>query len=225
MKAIIVGGGKVGYYLLKTLLERKHKVVLIERDKDVCSRIAEDIEAEIILGDGTDLDVLKDADINEAEVVAAVTGKDEENLVICQIAKASFDISKTIARVNNPKNRSLFKALGVDTTVCSTEVIANLIEWEFECDKLKIVQTIDKGELLLVEAIISPCSAWMGKKIKEIKMPEEVIIASIFRDDKIVYRKGDTVLLDNDRALLVTNIHRKVELERSIFKGGHYAKR
>jgi trk system potassium uptake protein len=128
MKAIIVGGGKVGYYLFKTLRENRYNVVLIERERALCKKISEEIDGEIICGDGLDLEVLKDADIRRAQVVAAVTGKDEENLIICQMAKMNFNVKKTIARINNPKNGPIFKALGVDEIVCNTEVIGNLIE-------------------------------------------------------------------------------------------------
>jgi len=132
MRAIVVGGGKVGYYLVKTLKEKKYRVVLIEKEIKLCEKIAEDLEVDVICGDGSDVEVLKDAGIEKAEVVAAVTGKDEENLVICQMAKVNFNINKTIARINNPKNIAIFKALGVDKTVCSTQVICNLIEGEFD---------------------------------------------------------------------------------------------
>ena len=125
MKSIIIGGGKIGFNLLKTLKDRGYNVTLIEIDENICRAIAEDIDSDIICGDGTSLDVLKDAGINGADIIAAVTGKDEENLVICQIAKRGFNIGKSIARINNPKNIPMFKALGVDQTVCSTEVIAD----------------------------------------------------------------------------------------------------
>jgi trk system potassium uptake protein TrkA len=128
MKAIIVGGGKVGYYLFKTLRENRYDVVLVERKEALCKKISEELDGEIICGDGSDLEVLKDADIRRAEVVAAVTGKDEENLVICQMAKMNFNVQKTIARINDPKNGPIFKALGVDEIVCNTETISNLIE-------------------------------------------------------------------------------------------------
>lgn len=128
MKAIIVGGGKVGYYLFKTLRENRYDVVLIEREKVLCQKISEELDGEIIFGDGLDPEVLKDAGISKAKVVAAVTGKDEENLIICQMAKMNFNVKKTIARINNPKNRPIFKSLGVDETVCNTEIIWNLIE-------------------------------------------------------------------------------------------------
>jgi trk system potassium uptake protein len=128
MKAIIVGGGKVGYYLFKTLRENRYDVVLVERKEALCKKISEELDGEIICGDGSDLEVLKDADIRRAEVVAAVTGKDEENLVICQMAKMNFNVKKTIARINDPKNGPIFKAFGVDEIVCSTEAISNLIK-------------------------------------------------------------------------------------------------
>ncbi len=131
MDIIIIGGGKVGYYLLKSLHDQ-HEVVLIEKDKAVCEKIAEEFNDMILWGDGTALDVLKDAGIDDANVVVAATGKDEENMIICQIAKLNFNINKTIARVNNPKNIAAFKMLGVDKTVCSTEVIANMIEMTFK---------------------------------------------------------------------------------------------
>jgi trk system potassium uptake protein TrkA len=128
MKAIIVGGGKVGYYLFKTLRENRYDVVLVERKEALCKKISEELDGEIICGEGSDLEVLKDADIGRAEVVAAVTGKDEENLVICQMAKMNFNVKKTIARINDPKNGPIFKALGVDEIVCNTEAISNLIK-------------------------------------------------------------------------------------------------
>lgn len=131
MDIIIIGGGKVGYYLLKSL-HKKHEVVLIEKNRAVCEKIAQEFNDLILWGDGTSLDVLKDASIENANVVVAATGKDEENIIICQIAKENFKISRTIARVNNPKNIKIFEQLGVDKTVCSTEVIANMIEMTFE---------------------------------------------------------------------------------------------
>lgn len=128
MKALVVGGGKVGYYLFKKLSKDGYDVVLVEKDIELCKKISEELDGEIICGNGSDLEVLKEADISRAEVVAAVTGKDEENLVICQMAKLNFNVNKTIARIKNPENGPIFKSLGVDTTVCITEVIFNSIE-------------------------------------------------------------------------------------------------
>ena len=220
MKSIIIGGGKIGYYLLKTLKEKNYNVVLIERDKKLCESIAEDIDADIICGDGTDVDVLKDAGINEAEVVAAVTGADEENLVICKIAKSTFNISKTIARVNNPKNMSMFKALGVDKTVCSTAVIANLIEYEFDKDNFKIIQTFERGAMILVEIKIDKESIWNDNFVKDLDLPDECVMTSVLRDDKAIYPRGNTRIIENDNILVLTNNTGLLELKKQIKNGG-----
>ncbi len=214
MKSIIIGGGKIGYYLLKTLKENNYNVVLIEKDKQLCESIAEDIDADIICGDGSDIDVLKDAGINEAEVVAAVTGADEENLVICKIAKSTFNIPKTIARINNPKNMSLFKALGVDKTVCSTAVIANLIEYEFDKDNFKTVQTFERGAMILVEIKIDKESIWNDSFIKDLELPDECVVTTIMRDEKAIYPRGNTRIIENDNILVLTNNSGLLELKK-----------
>ncbi len=225
MKSIIIGGGKIGYNLLKTLKERGYDVTLIEKSENTCRKIAEDIDADIICGDGTELDVLNEAGINNAEIIAAVTGKDEENLVICEIAKMEFQISKSIARVNNPKNIAMFKALGVDQTVCSTAVIANLIEYEFDREICKIVQTFDRGAMTLVEAAIHDGNCWIDCFIKDLALPSECVIASILRDGKVIYPKGDTQILRNDSIYIITNHATFLEIKKHLQGGGAlYAK-
>jgi len=219
MKAVIVGGGKVGYYLFKTLREKHYDVVLVERERDLCNKIAEELDGEIICGDGTDPEVLKDVDIERAEVVAAVTGKDEENLVICQMAKINFNVNNTIARINNPKNSPIFKALGVDKTVCSTEVISNLIEGAIGSDEIKSVQILDRGEIVLLEVEITKKSPWHDKIIRNLEMPEECVIVSIVRNDRVVYPRGQIEIKLGDRVLLVTSLEKKRLLEKVVIGG------
>ena len=221
MKAIVIGGGKVGYYLLKTLMEKNYDVVLIERNKNVCRSISEDIDADIICGDGTDIDVLRDAGIVDADVVAAVTGSDEENLVDCIIAKTTFGIQKTIARVNNPKNMEMFKALGVDKTVCSTAVISNLIEYEFDRDNIKIIQTFERGAMILVEIKIEKDSLWCDRFIKDLDLPGECVVTSILRDNKAIYPRGNTRILENDNILVLTNSAGLTILKKYLKNEGH----
>jgi K+ transport systems, NAD-binding component len=211
MKSIIIGGGKVGYNLIKTMKERGFESTLVEIEESSCLRIAEEIGAEVICGDGTELSVLRDAGIQKAEVVAAVTGKDEENLVICEIAKTIFNVSKTIARINNPKNTKMFKALGVDQTVCSTEVIANLIEYEFDRELCKVVQTFDKGALVMIEVAVNMANPWIDQFVRDLSLPKECVIASVIREGKVIYPRGDTQILNNDLILIITN--RKTFLE------------
>mgnify|MGYP003375874696 FL=1 len=205
MKIIVIGGGKVGFYLAKNLLNRRHDVTLIEKSKEVCNKISNKLDIDIIYGDGTDIEVLKDADIDIADVVVAATGKDEENLVICEVAKENFNIQETIARVNNPKNQYVFKRLAVDKTVCSTEVISNLIDWEFESEQVRILQIFERGNMVLAEIYIDKNISWCNKYIKDIVMPMEFVILYIYRDSEVIYPKGDLLLKENDKVVIVTD--------------------
>lgn len=219
MRAVVVGGGKVGYYLVKALIEKKHRVTLIEKNAKICTKIAEELGVDVICGDGSDVEVLKDADIEEAEVVAAVTGKDEENLVICQMAKVNFNINETIARINNPKNIAIFQALGVDKTVCSTQVICNLIEGEFNSEPLKVIESINKGEMILVEAKIDKNSAWKDKSVEKLKLPKECLILSIIRSEKVIFPRGSIEIKEGDKVLIITSTDKKKDVEKSIIGG------
>jgi trk system potassium uptake protein TrkA len=221
MRSIIVGGGKVGYYLFKTLHERGHSVVLIERDRDTCQRIAEDINADVMFGDGTDLDVLRDAGIEHTDIIAAVTGTDEENLVICKIAKLNFNINNTIARVNNPKNMDMFKTLGIDTTVCSTAVIANLIESEVSQEDVKIISTFERGAMVLAEVVINEKMVWNNVKIVDMVLPEDCVFVSVLRGSEIIYPKGDTLIQKGDKVLFVTSTSVLSNLSKVIYDRGN----
>lgn len=205
MKVIVIGGGKVGFYLAKNLVNRKHNVTLIEKDKKLCNKISKKINTDIIHGDGTDLDVLRDAEIDIADVVVAATGKDEENLVICEVAKENFNIKQTISRINNPKNQEVFKMLSVDKTVCSTEVISNLIDWEFENEQIRILQIFERGNMVLVEIYIDKNISWCNKLIKNLVMPLDFVIVYIYRDSNVIYPKGDLLIKDNDKVVIATD--------------------
>lgn len=205
MKVVVIGGGKVGFYLAKNLVNRKHDVTLIEKDKSLCNKISNKINIDIIHGDGTDLDVLKDAEIDIADVVVAATGKDEENLVICEVAKENFNIKQTISRINNPKNQEIFKRLSVDKTVCSTEVISNLIDWEFGNEQIRILQIFERGNMVLVEIYIDKSISWCNKSIKDLVMPLDFVIVYIYRDSKVIYPKGNLLLEEDDKVVIVTD--------------------
>jgi trk system potassium uptake protein TrkA len=219
MKAIIVGGGKVGYYLVKTLKGNRVTITLIEKDPAVAARISEELDIDVVCGDGSDLEVLAECGVQDVELVAAVTGSDEENLVVCQIAKTSFHVAKTIARINNPKNIEMFKALGVDKTVCSTEVIADLIEYEVDNDAVRVVQTFEMGSMVLAEVLMQEKSRWLDTAIKDIALPLDCVVVSIVRDAKVIYPRGDTVIHLGDEVLVVTDKESMHTLRKSVSKG------
>lgn len=203
MRSLIIGGGKIGYNLLKTLKDKNQKITLIERDKDTCVKIADELDATVIHGDGTDLAILEEAGIAGAEIVAAVTGTDEENMVICQIAKKHFNVEKIIARVNNPKNIFIFKSLGIERIVCSTALIADMIEYELNSDSYRVLQTLEHGRMVLAEVVIESRNPWCGKEIKNMDLPGECVIVSVIRDENIIYPRGDTRISENDKVLFI----------------------
>ncbi len=205
MKALVIGGGKVGYFLVKTLLEHKTKVTLIEKDRDRAEVISKELNIEVLCGDGSDISILNDAGIQNSEIVAAVTGSDEENLVICQIVKVSFGKSKTIARINNPKNIKMFNQLGVDKTVCSTEVIASMINNEMTNETVKVIQTFDRGNMVVAEINIHPKHSWANQLIRDIKLPGNSVLISVIRKDEVIYAKGDTLIHKDDIVMMVGN--------------------
>jgi len=132
MYIIIVGAGKVGYFLAKRLCASKHTVSIVEKDKDTCETIAKELEALVVNGDGCDPEILEEAGAKRADVVAAVTGDDEDNLIICQLAKELFNAKRTVGRVNNPDNERVFSELDIDVPVDSTMIIGKIIESALE---------------------------------------------------------------------------------------------
>src|SRR3990167_10482692 len=154
MFVLVVGGGKVGYYLAKELIENSHEVVLMEKDRARADQIADEIGSVVVPHDGCEGKYLLEAGANRADIVAAVTGDDEDNLVICQMAKHHFDVPRTIARVNNPKNEDLFRHLGVDEIISPTRMVLASIEQDIPVHELLHPPQLKGGELELVEAQI-----------------------------------------------------------------------
>ena len=151
MYIVIAGGGKVGYYLSKTLLSYDHSLKIIEMSKEMCEKIADDLNIPVLNGDATRTDILDAAETAKADIFIAVTGQDEENLIACQLARKNFGVRRTIARVNNPKNIKVFEALGVDTAVSSTSIIADLIEQEVDYAGMKTLTNIKQHNIIVSE--------------------------------------------------------------------------
>src|SRR5581483_9980178 len=154
MYIIVIGGGKVGYYLGKELVESQHEVLIIEKDRAKCDRIVDELGDIVLQGDGCEASTMEIAGFGRADMVIAVTGEDEDNLVACQVAKAKFKVPRTVARINNPKNSEIFRRLGIDTTVSATDVILAHIEQELPIHPLIPLMTIKGGGLEIVEVKI-----------------------------------------------------------------------
>jgi trk system potassium uptake protein TrkA len=205
MNIVIVGGGKVGYYLVKTLMESgRHRITVMEKNPERCSALAEELDCLVIRADGTDIDSLSQANMEDADVLVAVTGQDQDNLVACQLARTIYGIEKTIARVNNPKNHEVFKTLGVNVTVSSTGLIAEMIEGELSMGDLHTLLTFERGELELVEAEIEDSSKLAGLVISKMELPKECIIVMIYRKGRAIIPAGDTILRSGDKLVALT---------------------
>jgi trk system potassium uptake protein TrkA len=202
MYIIIVGGGKVGYYLAKQLVEDGHEVLVIEKDAAKCKQIADELGDIVLRGDGCEGITLERAGTGRADLFIALTGEDEDNLVACQVAKNKFNVRRTVARIDNPKNEAVFKQLGIDTTVSTIAIILANIEQELPSHPLISLLNIKGGGLEMVEAKVPPYSAMVGKTIAELLLPQQCLITVIIDEEGVpriptsdtLVRAGDEVV-------------------------------
>ena len=206
MYIIIVGGGKVGYYLAKSLLREDNEVLIIEKDKRKCDTISAELGGIVMRGDGTDSIVMDEAGMSRAELAIAVTGDDEDNLMICQMAKKKFGVKRTISRINNPKNEHIFKLLGIDHTVSVTDLILAQITREIPAHSLVHLLTLKDVGVSFVEAKVPDDSPAVGKRLKDLGIPEDCVIPFIIREGKGIVPHGETVLQNGDELVAVTTV-------------------
>jgi trk system potassium uptake protein TrkA len=204
---IVAGAGKVGYHLARALIG-DHEVLLIEQDPARCAFIAAEMGDEVIMqGDACDAATMERAGMGRADLVAAVTGDDEDNLTVCQIAKAKFDVPRAVARVSNPQNEPLFRKLGIDVTVSATSLIMSHIEQELPWKGLIPLVILQSVGLEIVEVRVPPDAAIVGRHVRELLLPQGSLL-SLLIDDQGVPRLAtpDTVIHGNDIVVAVTRI-------------------
>jgi len=206
MYIIVVGGGKVGYYLSKSLLEGRHEVLVIEKDASKCAALMDELGVSVLQGDGCEGSLLAQAGMERAEVVVAVTGDDEDNLVVCQVAKSKFNVRRTIARINNPKNEHIFRELGIDVAVSSTDLILSQIETVIPSQSLVHLLTLRNVGVSFIELEVPPDSPALNRPLRELGIPDDGIIPLIIRDGKqAIIPYGDTMLEPGDQVIAVTS--------------------
>ena len=217
MYIIIVGGGRVGYYLGRALLDEGHEVLILEKNATFCEIINEEMGSVCVRGDGCEAVTLADVGTGRADMLVAVTGDDEDNLVACQVAKYKFNVSRTIARIRNPQNEVIFKKLGVDVTVSATDIILEAIEKEVPTHPLTHLLTLSDKGLEIVEVRIPPDSATIGKLVKEIPLPEGSKLALVIpRDRKPRIPTPSTVIREGDRVIALTTPESEAELRAAL---------
>lgn len=212
MYIIVVGGGKVGYYLTKTLLVEGHEVLLIERDRHKVEVYNERLGSVVLAGDGAEAAVLSEAGAQRADVVIAVTGEDEDNLVVCQMSKSKFHVPRAIARVNNPRNEALFQRLGIDVTVSQTEHILKLIEQKIPEQSFVHLLNLRHDDLTIVEARVGEDSRIAHKRVADVEFPVNCVIAAIIRGPDPVMALPTTEILPGDELVIVTHMHEEEQL-------------
>ncbi|HSC50285.1 MAG TPA: TrkA family potassium uptake protein [Gaiellaceae bacterium] len=220
MYILIAGGGKVGANLARVLLsDGKHEVTLVEQRRDRFERLEQEFEHQVLLGDATELFVLERAGIaRPPDVVAALTGDDEDNLIICQLAREKYGVQKVIARVNDPRNQAHFDLLGISPTVSATRGLMALIEHEVPEHDLVHLLELRKENLEIVEVQIPEGAPAAGKRVERLDLPEGSRLISIMRNGRSEIAVGATELQPGDQVLAILQPGREDELRRVLLK-------
>src|SRR5919108_354160 len=204
MYVIIVGGGKVGKNVARSLVDMGHEVTLLEQRRDRFDQLDAEFGHVAMLGDGTEINVLERAGVaRPPDLLLAVTGDDEDNIVICQIAKEKYGVPKVIARVNDPRNQEHFDLLGISPTVCATSNIMALVEHEVpEHGLIHLLELRNEG-LEIVEVQIEKSSPWAGKTVEKLNLPGDSRLISVTRNGQAEIAIGSTKLEPGDHVLAI----------------------
>lgn len=214
MFVMIIGGGKTGSQLAAQLLSQGHKVKVLEDREVVLERLRQELPLEsVVAGDGSSPGVLEAAGVKEAQVLAAVTGEDETNLVITNLARFEFNVPRIIARVNNPKNAWLFNQdMGVDVALNQSDILARLIAEEMSLGDMMTLLKLRKGEYSVVEEKVHPEAIAAGKAIKDIELPPECVLVAVLRKGRLIIPRGDTILQPVDEVIALVHASQLAQL-------------
>ena len=214
MFVIIVGGGKTGSQLALQLLNAGHQVKVIEDRESVLERLRQELPPDtVVAGDGSSPAVLENAGITHAQVLAAVTGEDEANLVITTLARYEFGVPRIIARVNNPKNAWLFDTeMGVDVALSQADILAKLIAEEMSLGDMMTLLKLRKGEFSIVEEKVHPQAPAAGKLLREIDLPPECVFVAILRKGRLIVPHGNTLIQPVDEVIALVHANHLASL-------------
>jgi trk system potassium uptake protein TrkA len=213
MYIIVVGAGKVGWNLARELLEKNHEVTAIESNRRRYLTVEQELEHNVSYGDASELWVLERAGIQRADMVIAVTGDDEDNMLICQVAREKYQVDQVIARVNNPRNKQHFELLGVRPTVSATDLILRLIEHEVPEYGLVHLLDLQEEQLEIIEMLLGQDCEVNGRRVGDLQMPDGSLLISVLRDGKGFVPGPDTVLQPGDEVLAVLDPGREDDLK------------
>lgn len=215
MKVIIIGGGQVGSHLASLLYSNGHEIRVIEHRERVFKKLEQELPHEtLIFGNGSDPEVMEQAGIASANVVAAVTGADEINLVVSTLAKMEFGVPRVVARVNNPKNAWLFNSgMGVDVGVNQAELMAHFVVEEMNLKDMFTLLKLNRGDYSIVQLTVQERAKAANKLLKDLSIPKKTVLIAITRDKAMLIPKGDTQILVDDDVLALTDEASRKELK------------
>jgi trk system potassium uptake protein TrkA len=207
MNVLIAGGEPTGAQLAALLLEQRHKVYIVEHRKDVLGLLHQQLPTDAIYEDRVmDLKVLEDAGIQKADVLVACTSNDADNLVLCYLARTLYQVPRTIGRINNPRHAWLFNGkLHVDVALNESSILAHLIGEEMSLGDMMTLSKLRRGQYSLIELVVSPDAAVVGAAIKDLRLPEQCVIAGIIRQGKMIVPRGITTFDVGDEVLVITD--------------------
>ena len=207
MLAVIVGGGRGGSYLAQDLQSQGYQIRVVDRRPDVVAKLRQEIGGDVICGEGSSPQLLEQIGVAKAHLVVALTHNDEDNLVVCRLAKHHFHVPRVIARVNNPLNEWLYtKAWGVDVAISQVHLTSKVIEEEIGMGELVTLLKLNRGEAALVEVTLPETSPCRDKAIRELAFPSDTVIVSVIRGGRLVIPRGDTMLEAGDEILAVSTV-------------------
>ena len=203
MKVLIVGGGKTLYFLCRSFTAKGYKVVIINKDREECVRLARQLSATVVHGDGSDPEILKEAGAMGAGALLAITPNDHDNLVICQLASLQFGVPRAVALANDPDNAEVFMKLGV-SAFSTTRIVGSLIEQRASLEQITNLLPVEEGRVNVTEIVIDADSPVAGKLLKDIDLPENALVAVVIRDSQPIVPRGASELRGGDRVVLIT---------------------
>ncbi|GCE04055.1 potassium channel family protein [Dictyobacter aurantiacus] len=215
MYIIVGGGGDVGYYLTRYLLQQGHEILLLEKENRRFQTLSEELGQAVLKGDACEARTMEEAGARRADAVIAVTGEDEDNLVICQMAKKRFNVGRTIARLNNPKHEELFQRLGIDVTVSPTKAILSLIESELPGQRFVLLMNLKRAGLEIIQIVVPSLSPVVGKPLSQINLPRRSNLALIIRGEEPIIPSADVTIEANDEIYALVNREGEEELRRT----------
>lgn len=204
-RALIIGGFHKARSLADSLIKKDYHVTVINSDYQSCLVLAEIEALSVIHGDGTKPFILDDANAQDADIAVALTQKDDDNLVICELCKKKFNVKKTVSLVSDPKKTEFFYQMGIDSVVCAVNAITNIIEQQAFLDGIASLIPIGEGRISIAEVPIPATAPVVGKRIWEIELPKEVIIGCILRGEGSMIPRGDTRILAGDMLVLISS--------------------